>query len=185
MKAKKQHIKLPYRQRPSLQAAVGMLACLLFLASACKVSYSLKDASIDYAKYKTVKLSYIENKARYINPQLAQKFTDKILQKITTGTKLTRTNNENADYVISGTITNYDPSQTVGISTQQATTNRLTVTMHMVVKDNPGNKTDEFDVSRSFDYSANLSLQQAEGQLLDEVVRTLTDEIFNQIFSKW
>ena len=47
------------------------------------------------------------------------------------------------------------------------------------------NETDEFDVSRSFDYSANLSLQQAEGQLLDEVVRSLTDDIFNHIFSNW
>jgi len=47
------------------------------------------------------------------------------------------------------------------------------------------NKTDEFDVSRSADFSANLSLQQAEGQLLDEMVRNLTDEIFNHIFSNW
>jgi hypothetical protein len=47
------------------------------------------------------------------------------------------------------------------------------------------NKVEEFDVSRSFDYSANLTLQQAEGQLADEVIRTLTDEIFNRIFSNW
>ena len=30
-----------------------------------------------------------------------------------------------------------------------------------------------------------LSLQQAEAQLLDEVVRSLTDDIFNKIFSDW
>ena len=47
------------------------------------------------------------------------------------------------------------------------------------------NKTEEFDVNRNADFSANLSLQQAEGQLLDELVRNLTDEIFNHIFSNW
>ena len=47
------------------------------------------------------------------------------------------------------------------------------------------NKTEEFDVSRSFDYSANLSFNTAEAQLVDEAVRSLTDDIFNRIFSNW
>ncbi|MCA6455335.1 MAG: hypothetical protein IM584_04295, partial [Chitinophagaceae bacterium] len=119
------------------------------------------------------------------NPQLSQKFFDKIQQKIIGGTKLTRTNDDNADYVISSTITRYDATQTVGVSAQQATTNRLTVSLHVILKKNKSNETEEFDVSRSFDYSASLSLQQAEAQLLDEVVRTLSDDIFNRIFSNW
>lgn len=157
------------------------MACVFL--NACGI-YKFNDASID-PTIKSVKITPIENRARYINPQLGQKFTDKIQQKITSGTKLTRTNNDDASLIINGTITTYDPSQTVGISSQQATTNRLTVTLHMVVRNTIKNETTEFDVSRSFDYSANLSLQQAEGQLLDEVVRTLTDEIFNHIFSNW
>jgi len=59
------------------------------------------------------------------------------------------------------------------------------VSVHVVLKKTLENKTDEFDVSRNADFSANLSLQQAEGQLLDELVRNLTDEIFNHIFSNW
>jgi hypothetical protein len=46
-------------------------------------------------------------------------------------------------------------------------------------------KEQEFDVSRNFDFSANLSLNQAEGQLMEEIVRNITDDIFNQIFSNW
>ncbi len=161
--------------------------CMLFfipvIFSSCGI-YSFKNATIP-AEVKTVNIKFIQNTARYINPQLSQKFYDKIQQKIIGGTKLTRSNSDDAHYVISGTITGYDANQTVGISAQQATTNRLTVTMHIVLKKTLENKTDEFDVSRSFDYSANLSLQQAEGQLLDEVVRSLTDDIFNKIFSDW
>lgn len=146
--------------------------------------YKFNDAVIP-TNIKTVKIGFIENKARYINPQLSPKLTDKLQAKITGQTKLTRTNNDDADYVINGSITTYDPSQTVGVSAQQASTNRLTVTVHIVLKKTLDNKVEEFDVSRSFDFSANLTLQQAEGQLLEEVVRNLTDEIFNRIFNNW
>ncbi len=162
--------------------SIGILF-LLLLFSGCKI-YSFKDAVIPQ-EVKTVKIGFIENRARYVNPQLSPKLTDKVQTKIISQTKLTRTNNDDAHYVINGTITNYDPSQTVGVSAQQATTNRLTVTIHIVLKKTLENKEEEFDVSRSFDYSANLTLQQAEGQLLDEVVRSLADEIFNRIFSNW
>lgn len=159
------------------------LLIIIILSTGCKI-YSFKDAVIPQ-DVKTVKVGFIENRARYVNPQLSPKLTDKVQSKIISQTKLTRTNNDDAHYVISGTITNYDPSQTVGVSAQQATTNRLTVTVHIVLKKTLDNKEEEFDVSRSFDYSANLTLQQAEGQLLDEVVRSLSDEIFNRIFSNW
>ncbi len=132
-----------------------------------------------------MKIGYIENKARYVNPQLAPMLTDKLQQKIIGQTKLTRTNSDDAHYQIFATITNYDPSQTVGVSTQQATTNRLTVTVHVVLKKTLENKEQEFDVSRNFDFSANLSLNQAESQLMDEILRSITDDIFNQIFSNW
>lgn len=166
---------------------VSRLTLLLFVIvglTACKVNYSMRDAVIP-TDVKTVKIGFIENRARYINPQLSPKLTDKLQVKITNQTKLTRTNSDDAHYVINGTITNYDPSQTVGVSAQQASTNRLTVTVHIILKKNLENKVEEFDVTRSFDFSANLTLQQAEGQLLDEVVRNLTDEIFNRIFSNW
>lgn len=166
-----------------IHTSIRSLFLLVLFMSGCKI-YSFKDAVIP-TDVKTVKISPVENKALYVNPQVAQKLYDKLQQKIIGSTRLIRTNNDDADYVIAGTITTYDATQTVGVSSQQASTNRLTVTMHVVWRKNKTNETIEFDVSRSFDYSANLSLQQAEGQLLDEVVRTLTDDVFNRIFSDW
>lgn len=163
--------------------AVAMMA-LAF--TACHVTYNFRDGAIP-PQIKTVKINFILNRASYVNPQVAQKFYERIQQKIISNTKLTRTNDDNADYVISGTITTYDPTQTVGVSGQASSTNRLTVTLHMILKDNKmppeSNASKEFDVSRNFDYSSTLSLQQAEAGLMDEMVRSLTDDIFNQIFS--
>ena len=163
-----------------------VLACIALatlLLTSCGI-YSFRDAVIP-DNIKTVKIGFIENRARYVNPQLAPLLTDKLQQKIIGQTKLTRTNSDDAHYQIFATITNYDPAQTVGISAQQASTNRLTVTVHVLLKKTLENKEQEFDVSRNFDFSANLSLSQAEGQLMDDIVRNITDDSFNQSFSNW
>jgi Lipopolysaccharide-assembly len=156
-----------------------------FAATSCGV-YSFKDVSIDYSKLKSIKIAFIENRARYINPQLSTKLTDKIQQKIVTQTKLVRTNNDDANLQLSGYISTYDPSQTVGISNQQSAINRLTVIVHFTLKNTVDNTTQEFDITKNFDFSANLSLQDAEAQLIDkEIVPNITDEIFNKLFSNW
>lgn len=156
---------------------------LLVLLSSCGV-YKFKDVSIDYNKYKTIKINFIENRAPIINTQLAPKLNDKLQLKIVGQTRLTRTSSDDAHYQLSGFISTYNVT-TTAISSTQAATNRLTVGVHMIVKDILENKTDEFDVSRNFDFSANLSLDQAYVQLQDEIIRNLTDEIFNHIFSNW
>ena len=165
----------------TIQLAIVLIVATLF--SSCGI-YSFKDAVIP-ENVKTIKIGFIENKARYVNPQLAPLLTDKIQQKIISQTKLTRTNSDDAHYQIYATITNYDPSQTVGVSERQASTNRLTVTVHVILKKTLDNKEQEFDVSRNFDFSANLSLSQAEAQLMEDIVRNISDDIFNQIFSNW
>jgi hypothetical protein len=159
------------------------VAFCAILISGCGI-YSFRDAVIP-ENVKTIKIGFVENKARYVNPQLAPLLTDKLMQKIMNQTKLTRTNNDDAHYQIFATITNYDPSQTVGVSAKQASTNRLTVTVHIVLKKTLDNKEQEFDVTRNFDFSATLTLNQAEGQLMEDILRNITDDIFNQIFSNW
>lgn len=154
----------------------------IFFISSCSI-YSFKDVSIP-PEVKTVKIGFIENKARYVNPQISPRLTDKLQQKITGQTRLTRTNNDDAHYHISGYISDYSVS-TSGISNQQVATNRLTVGVHITFRNTLTNKTEEFDISRNFDFSANLSLNQAEGALTDDIIRNLTDEIFNRIFSNW
>jgi len=148
------------------------------------VSYGLRDVSIPDS-IKTVKVNFIENKARYVNPQLSPTLTDRLRQKIVSQTRLTQTNKDNADWEISGFVNDYSVS-TSGISQQQSTINRLNVSVHITLLDRKGgSETKEYDVSHSFDFSASLTLQAAEAQLADRIVRDMTDEIFNHIFSNW
>lgn len=156
---------------------------LLITVFSCNVKYGFKDVSIP-ADVKTVKVNYIENKARYVNPQLSPRLTDKLRQKIVGQTRLTQTNNDNVDWEITGFITDYSFS-TSAISNQQVSNNRLTVSVHITLNDRKLEKVKEYDVSRSFEFKGNQSFQQVENALGDEIIRTLTDEIFNKLFSSW
>lgn len=158
------------------------LTLLLLLLVGCGI-YKFKDVSIP-ADVRTVKVNYIENRARYINPQLSPRLTDKLRQKIVGQTRLTQTNNDNADWEVSGFITDYSFS-TSAISGQQVANNRLTVSVHIQLNDRKKEKVTEYDVSRSFEFRADQSFQQAENALGEEMIRTLTDEIFNRLFSNW
>lgn len=170
--------------RNCMKASLFTTFCFTLVLFFIGCGYSFNTTSIP-AEIKTVRVRYIDNKARYINPQLSPQLTDRLRQKIVSQTKLTQVNNENADYDIEGSITQYDVS-TSGISSQQVATNRLTVGVSLILHDNKtGKEPKNITASRSFDFSATLTLPQAEQRLQDEIIRNLTDEIFNKIFSDW
>ena len=176
--------KRPIKHR-LLPMVYGLSSVVLFviLLSSCGV-YTFRDVSVDYSKIKTVKVGFIENKARYINPQLSPRLTDNLKQKINNYTKLTLVTSDDASYIITGYINRYDVS-TSAISNNAPAGNRLTVGASITFINTVDNKTDNFTVSRDFDFSANLSLQQAESTLQTDIVNQLTDQIFNHIFSNW
>lgn len=168
-----------------LLITAGTLIVSMIGNTGCKVHYGFRDKASIPDTIKTVKINQIENRARYINPQLSPRLTDKLRQKITSQTKLTQTNKDNPDWEISGFITDYSFS-TSAISGQQVTNNRLNVSVHITItKHKDDGKVEDYDVSRSFEFRGDQSLQQAESALGDEMIRTLTDEIFNKLFSNW
>jgi hypothetical protein len=151
--------------------------------SSCGV-YGFKDVSIPDT-IKTVKVLFFENRARYVNPQLSPRLTDRLRQKIVSQTKLSQTNGDNADWEISGYVSEYTLS-TSAISGQRETGNRLTVTVHVEILNRKGDGSIKpYDISRNFDFAATLSLQQAEASIAEDMIRGLTDDIFNRIFSEW
>ncbi len=72
--------------------------CIIAIAAvnmmSCKV-YSFKDVSIP-PDVKTMRIAYIENRARYVNPQLSPQLTDKLKQKINNQTRLTQVEGDDA-----------------------------------------------------------------------------------------
>src|SRR4029078_2969346 len=122
---------MPVTSKIFLLTMLCTLCVIAFTNSNCKVSYGLRDVSIPDS-VKTVKINFIENKARYVNPRLSPTLTDRLRQKIVGHTRLTQTNSDNADWEISGYVSDYSVS-TSGIAQQQSSINRLNVSVHITL----------------------------------------------------
>ena len=169
------------RFKQSLDSALCLLLLVFF--SGC-LHYTMKESSID-KDIKTIRIGFIENKARYVNPQLSPQLTDRLRQKVNNQTNKTLVQSDSPDLDISGAITDYSFT-TAAIANNQSATNRLNVTVHIkMVNKLDDKKSKETDVMRSFDFDANITIQQAEQQLNESIIKNLSDEIFNSLFSNW
>jgi len=164
---------------------LGITFVLLFTLCFATCKYSTKDTAPIPSEIKTFRVNYLENKARYVNPQLTPQITEKLKQKIIGQTRLRQTNDDDAHYDISGYLSDYSVT-TTGVSGTTASTNRLNVTFHVVFKNTLDvSKNFESDVTSNYDFSAQRTLPDAESTLVPEIIKNVTDAIFNKIFSNW
>jgi hypothetical protein len=106
-------------------------------------------------------------------------------QTIIGTTRLRQTNNDDAHYDISGSVTQYYTS-TSGISGNNASSNRLNISFHLIFKNSLDEKKNfETDVTTNIDYAATQSLSQAEAANNTKILSNIVDAIFNKIFSNW
>jgi len=162
--------------------SVLFLCAWLFSYATCK--YSFKDVSIP-VEVKTFRVNFLENKARYVNPQLSPQLTEKLKEKIRGNTRLTQTNDDNAHYDINGYVSDYSVT-TSGITAGSTSTNRLTVSFHINFKNTLDEKKNlETDVTSTFDFPSSQNLSQVESERNEEIVRNIVDAVFNKIFSNW
>lgn len=159
------------------------IAVLLFSFATCK--YSFQDSAPIPQEVKSFRVIFLENKARYVNTQLSPQLTERLKDKIRGNTRLRQINEDSAHYDISGYVSDYTVS-TSGISGVNASSNRLTVSFHLVFKNNLDlTKNFETDISTNYDFSATQGLAQAEATLTPEIIKNTIDAIFNKIFSNW
>jgi len=155
----------------------------IFTFATCR--YSTKDTAPIPPEITTFTVEYFENRARYVNPQLTPQLTDNVKQKIIGQTRLRQVNDGNADYEISGYLSDYSVT-TSGVANREAGTNRLNVTFHLIFKNTQdASKNFEADITTNYDFSANQTLQEAEASLGEQILKNLSEAIFNRIFSNW
>ena len=79
---------------------------------------------------------------------------------------------------------------TAGVANQAASINRLTVSVHLALKNRLndqklGTPDFETDITRNFDFPATQSLTDAQASLTPQIVQQMTDDMFNRLFSNW
>ena len=168
---------------------------LLFLATilaingfqACKISYSFTGAAIA-SNVKTFSVEYFPNRARLVNPNLSQEFvqgTYGLENKIIKQTSLNQVP-ENGDLEFSGQITGYDVQPMNIQEGDLAAQNRLTIRVKVKFVNNKEHEKDwEKEFSAYEDFDSNRSLSDVEGELIVEIVKKLTEDIFNASVADW
>ncbi len=166
-----------------MKKIIFILAVLVW--SSC--GYKFNGASIP-PDMKTISVSYIENNAQLVNPELSQVLTESLKERIRTQSRLNIVQNE-GDASFIGNITNYEikPISIQDNAKPIAGANRLTITMKVKYTSNKDKKQSFDEVFTAFtDFSlAGQTLQSQEKELVKKVTVQLTENIFNRAFAQW
>jgi hypothetical protein len=161
---------------------IGLVS--LPVLNSCKVGYSFTGASISPA-VKTFTVIYFPNRARLVNPNLSQQFTDILQEKIVRQTSLNQIT-EDGDLEYSGTITDYEVRPMNIQEGDVAAQNRLTIGVKVKYTNNKDHEQDwEKPFSAYEDFDSNKSLSDIEGDLVPLIVKKLADDIFNASVANW
>ena len=160
-----------------------VLGAIVF-SSCGRITFNMSGASIGNAK--TCQVVYFENRADIVNPRLAAQMTDALKDKIQSSSSL-RLVNSNADVMFEGEITSYSTQpQQVTAASGTPEMDRLTVSVKVKF-------TNEIDPDKNYDKSfsrfqegtAGTIVGSAEERLVEEILKELMEDIYNEAFSSW
>jgi len=162
----------------------GILIILAIVAVSCgTVRINMSGANVGNAQ--TCQVNFFENRADIVNPRLSAEFTDALKDKIQSSTSLRIVNND-AHVMFEGEITGYDVQAQQITATGVPARDRLTITVRVRF-------TNELDPDMSYDrsfsrfqeYPGGASLSSVETQLVEDILKELMEDIFNEAFVSW
>jgi hypothetical protein len=162
-----------------------MLAFVLVIfITGCKINYSFTGVNLS-PEIKTYTVYYFPNRARLVNPNLSQSFTEDLRDKLQRQTSLNEVQ-DNGDLIFEGQIENYDVRPMSIQKDDMAAKNRLTITVR-VKYTNSVNPDQSFEQSFTAyeDFDSTSSLSDVEDGLVPEIVQKLLEDIFNATVANW
>ncbi len=172
-------------RKSALNACLAaMIFTLPVVLPACRIEYSFSGVNID-DEVETYSVQYFPNRAPLVQAQLSQLFTDALMDKIQTNTRLDLSN-QGGDVQFSGEITGYETRPTAITGEETAARNRLTITVRVKYTNAVEPELDyDTSFSRYEDYDASQNLTDVEDKLIDLIVENLVEDIFNRAFVSW
>lgn len=163
--------------------AAAMIVAAILVQS-CGI-YSFTGTSIQ-PEVKSITINYFEYTAPKVNPSLSNMMTEGLQDKFTRLTKLEQVDMD-GDLEIVGAITGYDVKATAISAKEQATQNRLTVSVKVTFLNRkfPEDDFEDKGFSAYADFDASQSLDAVEASLCEEIVEKICDDIFNATVAKW
>lgn len=159
-----------------------MLLCTLAFTS-CGI-YSFTGASLD-PNIETINIDYFDNKARLVQSDLSQVFSDALKDRFVSQTSLTLTN-DFADLYLEGFISDYKIDPQAIQAGETAAMNRLSISVKVKYTNNV-NPEQSFDQTFTAyeDFDSGKDLSEVESGLIETITEYLVDDIFNKAVVNW
>ena len=162
-----------------------LLLMFVLLVSACTVSYRFNGASIDYETTKTTQIDTFPIRSAYVWAPMQSIFQNRLTDIYANQTKL-RQVKKNGDLQLAGEIVAFD-QYNKGISSDGYSSQvqlKMTVNVRFV-----NNKKHSEDFERQFsattEYDATQQLTAVQEELVTQMVKDITDQIFNATAANW
>lgn len=163
-----------------------LLSCLIVLSlTACAISYKFNGASIDYEKTKTIQIDPFPIRSAYVWAPMQAIFNNKLTDLFASQTKL-RQVKRGGDLVIAGEITGFDQFNKSVSADGYSSQVQLKMTVN--VRFTNTKKHDE-DFERQFnataEYDASQQLVTVQEELVTQMTKDITEQIFNATVANW
>lgn len=173
------------RNRKTYQVVLMLSLCLVTLSACYFPSYKFNGASIDYEKTKTIQIDNFPIRSAYVWTPMQSIFQNKLTDIFASQTKL-RQVKKNGDLQLAGEITGFDQFNK-GVSSN-GYSNQVQLKMTVNVRFVNNKKHDE-DFERQFtatsEYDASQQLTAVQEELVTQMVKDITDQIFNATVANW
>lgn len=157
---------------------------ILCLAS-CSVSYKFNGASIDYTKVKSIQIADFPIRATYVWGPMAPMFNNRLKDIFANHTRLEQVK-RNGDMKIEGEITQYQQRNKSVSSEGYSAQTELSMTVNVRFTNNTNHNEDfERQFTATATYETTESLNSVQERLVEQMVKDLTEQIFNATLANW
>ena len=162
------------------------LLCTVILATitACTVSYKFTGTSINYDLIKTIQIDNIPNRAPYGWAPMEAIFNNKLQDLYANQTRLRQVKRD-GDLQIAGEIIGYDQYNKSIAADGFSSQVQLKMTVNIRFVNNKTNQSWERQFSATTQYESSQQLSAVQESLVTEMVKDLTDQIFNATVADW
>ena len=168
-----------------LAALLSLVFFTATLLTSCSVSYKFNGASIDYTKTKTIQIADFPIRSNYVWGPMAAIFNNQLKDQFANHTKLIQVK-RNGDLKIEGEITRYEQRNKSVSSEGYSAQTELSMTVNVRFT-NTVNHDEDFEqqFSASSSYETTQSLNSVQEELVTQMVKDITDQIFNATVANW
>lgn len=164
---------------------LSLTAVVALAMVSCSVSYKFNGASIDYTKTKTIQIADFPIRSSYVWGPMGPMFNNQLKDMFASHTKLSQVK-RNGDLKIEGEITQYSQRNKSVAADGRSAQTELSITVNVRFTNNANHSEDferQFTANKS--YETTQSLASVQEELVTQMVKDLTEQIFNATVANW